>query len=70
MEKFLEYLGKHFYIYLFITIILVFALIGYLHEQRKIKKSFDSSKENTREEMQEAIVENKEENNNSNIESL
>ncbi len=48
MEKIIEFIGNNYAWFLTITIILLFALIGYIYDNRKIKeeKSIDKEEKN------------------------
>lgn len=55
MEKIIEFIGNNYAWFLTITIILLFALIGYIYDSKKNKKDLLKKTEN---EMEELSIEN------------
>ena len=55
MEKVVEFIGAHYAWFLTITIILLFALIGYIYDSKKNKKDLLKKTEN---EIEEISIEN------------
>ena len=51
MDKIIEFVGNNYSWFLTITIILLFALIGYIYDNRNTKKGIDNQEEDKKEDV-------------------
>lgn len=51
MDKIIEFVGNNYSWFLTITIILLFALIGYIYDNRNTKKEIDNQEEDKKEDV-------------------
>ncbi len=51
MDKIIEFVGNNYSWFLTITIILLFALIGYIYDNRNSKKEIDNQEEDKKEDV-------------------